>query len=414
MSYPNPPNVHTKGNGPFFSIVIPTRERGHLLRHALRSALSQTFGDYEIIVCDNHSTDGTEEVVCELADERVRYVRTEERLSMPDNWEFAFEHVRGDYVAYLGDDDAISPDLLKKLHEILVGTSHVAATWKGGGYYHPDWPEKEARCSLFLAHHPTTGKVLELSSSSLLEKMFALESLEHVDEYPLLHHSCCSREFLEQRKRRMGRLFFPTCPDFSSAVAILTGTDHILFIDEYLDTYGMASASNGSFGFPETNAIETFLSEFSEIEKIWRIPLTSNTSYNHIAVTLIGLKDVLSEELAPYSVSIPNLFIREHEQIELVRSRGGDVSQIVEDWNRALATQSAEVQRAVREVTAPTSSKSITRRLKTATRECFPAVVHGRHFVRTWLKERGVPLKGPTMYRFDNIFEAARALRKLR
>jgi len=142
---------------------------------------------------------------------------------MPDSWEFALEHIRGDYVADLGHNGVISSDLLKELHEILVGTSHISVTWRGGGYYHPDWPEKEGRCSLFLAHNPTTGEVLEISSSSLLEEMCALESLEHIGmRYPVLHHSCCSREFLHQRKRRMGRSFFPTCPDLSSAVAILT------------------------------------------------------------------------------------------------------------------------------------------------------------------------------------------------
>lgn len=68
---------------------MPTCEREHLLRHALRSVLSrQTFEDYEVVVSDNHSTDDTEGVVRELADERVRYVRTEKRLSMLDNYEF--------------------------------------------------------------------------------------------------------------------------------------------------------------------------------------------------------------------------------------------------------------------------------------------------------------------------------------
>jgi len=71
------------------------------------------------------------------------------------------------------------------------------------------------------------------------------------------------------------------------------------------------------------------MSEFSEIEKIWRIPMTSNTSYNHIAVTLIGLKGVLVEEPARYCLSITNLFIREHEQTELLRSRQADVSPMV-------------------------------------------------------------------------------------
>jgi hypothetical protein len=156
-----------------------------------------------------------------------------------------------------------------------------------------------------------------------------------------------------------------------------------------------------------------FRSEFSDLDKMWSIPLISNTMYNHIAITLIRLKDVLREELAPYSLSITNLFIREHEQIELIRSRGTDVSQIVKNWNEALADQSDEVQRAVRKATTPSTAGYIAGCLRTAARERFPRGARGKHFVRTWLKERGVPLKGVTMYRFDNIYEAARALEKL-
>ena len=177
---------------PFFSIVMPTREKPHLLKYALRSAASQTFEDYEIVVCDNLSMDDTVEVVQGFArdNERIRHVRTEERLSMPDNWEYAFEQARGEYVTYLCDDDAVSPDLLKKLHEILVGSKHVSVAWKGGGYYHPDWPEEEARKGLFLANRPATREALELSSSALLEKMF---TIEYDERYPRLLNSCCSR-----------------------------------------------------------------------------------------------------------------------------------------------------------------------------------------------------------------------------
>jgi glycosyltransferase involved in cell wall biosynthesis len=66
---------------PLFSIVIPTRNREHLLRYALQSALDQTFEDYEIVVSDNFSDASTYRIVQELADGRVRYVRTDKTLS---------------------------------------------------------------------------------------------------------------------------------------------------------------------------------------------------------------------------------------------------------------------------------------------------------------------------------------------
>lgn len=395
---------------PFFSIVMPTREKAHLLKYALQSAVSQTFDDYEIVVCDNNSMDGTREVVHELADERLRYVRTEERLSMPDNWEFALEHARGEYVTYLCDDDAAGPRLLEKLYSILEDTSNVSVGWRGGTYVHPDWPEKQARNSLLFPDR-ATGDVSEVSSSSLLGEMFALEYRE---QYPRLLNSCCSREFLEQRKRRMGgRLFFPTCPDYSAAVATLTDVDSTLFIDDHLVVFGLAAASNGSYGFAGTDAIQTFMSEFADLDKIWRIPLSSSTNYNHIAVTLIGLKDVLAEELAPYSWSLVRLFVRERQEIELMRSRGADVRRIRGDWDRALAAQSATVQRSVRRQIKTALLGSGVDRLKTAIGKRFPEAVRGTHSLRGLLNRQGVGVKEPSRYEFGNIYEAARSLEKL-
>lgn len=74
---------------PFFAIVIPTRNRAGLLLYALRSALAQTWHDYEILVNDNDSIDATAAVVREVGGDRVRYVRTPASLSKPDKREFA-------------------------------------------------------------------------------------------------------------------------------------------------------------------------------------------------------------------------------------------------------------------------------------------------------------------------------------
>src|SRR5258705_9700603 len=104
---------------PFFSIVIPTRNRAHLLRYALQSALNQDFDDYEIIVSDNCSEDNTAQVVKEAPGDLIRYVRPEKSLSMPDHWNFALDQIRGRYVTYLCDDDALAPTALQRVYEAI-------------------------------------------------------------------------------------------------------------------------------------------------------------------------------------------------------------------------------------------------------------------------------------------------------
>ena len=83
---------------PFFTIAIPTKNRTDQLRNAVRSVREQTFGDFEVIVCDNSDepySPAVAEIVAATEDPRVRYVRTNGKLSMPDHWERAIAAARG-------------------------------------------------------------------------------------------------------------------------------------------------------------------------------------------------------------------------------------------------------------------------------------------------------------------------------
>src|SRR5439155_13901434 len=73
---------------PFFSVVIPTKNRSFLVGGAISSVLRQSFPDFGLVVVDNDDTDATQKVVASFDDPRVRHVRTG-GLSMPDNWEAA-------------------------------------------------------------------------------------------------------------------------------------------------------------------------------------------------------------------------------------------------------------------------------------------------------------------------------------
>src|SRR5712664_839547 len=61
---------------PFFSVLMPTRNRACLLRSSLRTAVEQKFPDYEIIVSDNNSTDDTKAVIEDFmkSSNKIRYV----------------------------------------------------------------------------------------------------------------------------------------------------------------------------------------------------------------------------------------------------------------------------------------------------------------------------------------------------
>lgn len=99
------------------SVCIPTFNYGAFLRDALASALAQSFGDLEVVVVDNCSTDDTAAVVEEARrrDPRVRYVRNSENVGAQRNLNRCLELARGEYVNVLGADDLLEPGALARL-----------------------------------------------------------------------------------------------------------------------------------------------------------------------------------------------------------------------------------------------------------------------------------------------------------
>jgi glycosyltransferase involved in cell wall biosynthesis len=101
---------------PRVSIGLPVYNGENFLAAALESILAQTFADFELIVCDDGSTDRTGAIGRAFAarDPRVRYVRNGRNLGAAPNFNRCFELARGEYFRWAAHDDLIAPDLLAK------------------------------------------------------------------------------------------------------------------------------------------------------------------------------------------------------------------------------------------------------------------------------------------------------------
>jgi glycosyltransferase involved in cell wall biosynthesis len=104
----------TNRRTPDVSIVIPTQNRRGLLRLTLASALRQRDVEFEVIVVDDGSTDGTSQDVTGLADPRVRLVRRERRVGMGAARNLGIAEARSTWIAFLDDDDLWAPDKLRR------------------------------------------------------------------------------------------------------------------------------------------------------------------------------------------------------------------------------------------------------------------------------------------------------------
>jgi glycosyltransferase involved in cell wall biosynthesis len=104
------------------SIGIPTRNRAALLELSLRTILAQTYSPIEILISDDGSTDGTEELCRRVAqsDSRVRYVRQSKPLGCYANHNFCINETRGEFLCLFHDDDQHHPDLIKECAGFLL------------------------------------------------------------------------------------------------------------------------------------------------------------------------------------------------------------------------------------------------------------------------------------------------------
>ena len=92
-------------SSPVQSVIIPTYNRKDMLAETISSVLKQTQKSLEVIVVDDCSTDGTEDFMKTITDERVRYIRCEKNRGVELNLSYALGQIRGEFVSFIAQDD---------------------------------------------------------------------------------------------------------------------------------------------------------------------------------------------------------------------------------------------------------------------------------------------------------------------
>jgi glycosyltransferase involved in cell wall biosynthesis len=106
---------------PRVSIGMPVYNAERYLREALESLLAQTYGDFELLIADNASTDATEDLCRKYAavDDRIRYVGHRENYGPIANFNDVFRLTSGRYFKWAASDDICAPDFLSRCVEVL-------------------------------------------------------------------------------------------------------------------------------------------------------------------------------------------------------------------------------------------------------------------------------------------------------
>ncbi|MDI9640293.1 glycosyltransferase family 2 protein [Oscillatoria amoena NRMC-F 0135] len=305
-------------NKPLFSIVIPTRNRAHLLRSSLHSALSQDFDDYEVVVINNNCHDDTDLVVQSFKSEKLQYFHTSQTLSMPDNWEFAWSKARGKYVLYLCDDDALLPTTLSFITKHILPQNPKVVTWNLIRYNHPNWVENEnqqSRCFPLEDRNtlviPIENKVFEkFSSKILLEKLYKFEESIW---FPRMLNCCVEKQAIDRIREKLGSIFIPICPDYSFMSTVLHLCSEIYVVYKPLAIWGVSPSSIGATQHRQGNhgkAAKEFSKEFGEYNFYEDCPVDIPIVPNYIASTLLRRnKTLLDAGFEPQEIDWSMYFV---------------------------------------------------------------------------------------------------------
>lgn len=103
------------------SVIMLTYNREELVGRAIECILAQTYTDYEFIIVDNGSSDRSGAIADEYAanDSRIRVIHRE-RGNIGSGRNAGLDAAKGEYIAFIDDDDWTEPDFLEFLHNLLV------------------------------------------------------------------------------------------------------------------------------------------------------------------------------------------------------------------------------------------------------------------------------------------------------
>ncbi|MBK8196445.1 MAG: glycosyltransferase family 2 protein [Lewinellaceae bacterium] len=117
------------------SVVLVTFNRAERLKGSIQDILDQTFQDFEIIICDDASTDSTALVCRDFADRdtRIFYFRQPQNVGMPNNLISGFQMARYPYLAILHDGDRFDNQLLERWYEGIQASSNIGLVFNATG-----------------------------------------------------------------------------------------------------------------------------------------------------------------------------------------------------------------------------------------------------------------------------------------
>ena len=169
---------------PFISIIMPAFDAEKTIRDSAQSVLDQTYRDWELIIIDDGSPDGTGRAARSLAetDPRIRVFTNQVNQGVSESRNFGIRNARGEWIAFLDSDDLWTPVKLQKQVERIRTDPSADLVFTGSAFMNGQGERAE-----YILKVPQTVSYRELLRQNIISCSSVLVRRELMMRYPMGH-----------------------------------------------------------------------------------------------------------------------------------------------------------------------------------------------------------------------------------
>ena len=207
-----------------YSVLLPARNGYPYIKSAIETVISQNYLDYELIISNDHSVDGTSEYLASIYHPSLKILSPPQGLSMTEHWEWLLSKASGEWIIFLGQDDGLQSyffevsDILTK----IAKRKNLRAIMSNRALYF--WPGCQDFYGDQIIYYSAVAKVKQFNSCT--QSLWALMGIITYFDLPQMYsNSLFHRSLIEQARAIQNGKVFVTHPQDANLAAIACSLD---------------------------------------------------------------------------------------------------------------------------------------------------------------------------------------------
>jgi hypothetical protein len=238
-----------KRSGPLLSIILPTKNRHNYAISTIRGILAWRTDDYELVVQDNSNGEDTAAALRVISDARLRYYHCTHSLDMEENFTQAALHAKGEYLAFIGDDDGVTEEVVEAA---CWGRAQGLEAVHLSGLASFLWPDVVSgaygrRLSGALRISFFNSRTTYPNGETEIRKCLSSAG-QDFHNLPRSYLGLVRRDCLEAVRKKCGTFFPGPSPDLAGAIATASVAEKIAVVNYPIFISGTGAGSGGGLG----------------------------------------------------------------------------------------------------------------------------------------------------------------------